>query len=504
MKKRIFSAQEIRQIKALGIVPAQVEQQLSFFRQGPGYLRLNRPCAIRDGIIAFTPGQQRKLIDLYESELGFYNVIKFVPASGAASRMFADWFSALEKEGFGSGKMERKFFQDIRRLPFFPLIAEGKTGKKLLQKKNINDLLRYILGADGLNYGNLPKALIPFHSYPQGLRTALEEHILEAPAYIASAKNICHLHFTLSAEHRREIARFLKRIIGGREKVGLIKCTLSVQAASTNTIAVDENNMPLRNARGELVFRAGGHGTLLRNLNDLDADLIFVRNIDNITPEKLSAQNLPYRKMLGGLALKVQKENFVLLHYLDEGNPDPSVLDGIVEYCTRTLNIVFPPGFARQSKKKKIQTLFSFLNRPLRICGMVRNDGEPGGGPFWVEEKDGTQTMQIVESAQVDKTNPGQAAIWEQAGYFNPVDMVCCIKDYQGDKFILDNYVNKNAYLITNKNEKGMKFKALEVPGLWNGGMAYWNTVFVELPLKVFNPVKTVYDLLRPEHRTTF
>lgn len=506
MKKSIFTLKDIRQIKASGITPGYVEKQLACFRRGPDYLKLNRACVVKDGIVANTPAQRKKLIDLYESEAVRYKLIKFVPAAGAASRMFAGWFSALDTGSFGSRELDRKFFRDLKKLPFFPLITGNKIGKELLWNKNIKDLLKFILGKDGLNYGNLPKALIPFHKYQTGkLRTALEEHLLEASGYVAGTKNISHLHFTISSEYRQEIAKYLKKLIAQhegdcREKYEI---TLSEQAVSTNIIAVDETNLPLRDAKGELVLRPGGHGTLLSNLNNLDADFIFVRNIDNIVPEHLSEKHLPFRKMLGGLAIKIQKQNFAFLRALDAGQPDSSGIDKITEYCLKTLNIVFPKGFAGQTKKKKIQTLFSLLNRPLRICGVVKNDGEPGGGPFWVEESDGTQTLQIVEGGHVDKRNPEQSAIWSRAQYFNPVDMVCCIKNYRGEKFILDNYINKKAYLITNKNEKGLKFKALEAPGLWNGSMAYWNTIFVELPLKVFNPVKTVYDLLRLEHLTT-
>ncbi len=506
MKKSILSAKDIRQIKASGISPDGVEEQLAFYRRGSHYLKLHRPCAVKDGIVAIAPAQRKKLIDLYENQSGLYKIIKFVPASGAASRMFTDWFSASEKCGFGFRDLDRKFFRDLKQFPFFPLIAENKTGSQLLQKKDIKRLLKYILTDEGLNYGNLPKALIPFHRYPEGkLRNALEEHLLEAAGYITGTNGVSHLHFTLAPEHKQDITKYLKKVMAKHESVcrRKYKVTFSVQSVSTNTIAVDETNQPLRDAKGELIFRPGGHGTLLGNLNNLDADFIFVRNIDNITPELLFEKNTPFRKMLGSLAMEIQKENFAFLCCLEAGEPGSSEIDKIAAHCSQTLNIFFPEGFARQTKKRKVQTLFSLLNRPLRICGMVKNDGEPGGGPFWVEEKDGTQTLQIVEGAHVDKRNPEQSAIWAQARYFNPVDMVCCIKDYQGDKFILDNYVNKNAYLITTKNEKGIHFKALEAPGLWNGGMAYWNTIFVELPLKVFNPVKTVYDLLRPEHRVT-
>ena len=506
MKESILSANDIRQIKALGISPAGVEEQLADYRLGSNYLKLNRPCAVKDGIVSIATAQRKKLIDLYESESGKYKLIKFVPASGAASRMFTDWFSASEKGSFGSAELDHKFFRDLEKFPFSPLIAENKTGAKLLGKKDIKSLLKFILGEDGLNYGNLPKALIPFHRYPSGkICTALEEHLKEAAGYILGSGGVSHLHFTISEEQQQNITKDLKKVIAKYEVISRkkYKVTLSVQSVATNTIAVDETNLPLRDAKGELVFRPGGHGTLLCNLNNLDADLIFVKNIDNVAPELLSKKNLPFKKMLGGLALKISQENFTFLRILEAGAPDSSELDKMVKHCSQTLNIDFPQSFAKQTKKKRIQTVFSLLNRPLRICGMVKNDGEPGGGPFWVEENSGTQTLQIVEKGHVDERNSEQLAIWARAQYFNPVDMVCCITDYQGDKFILNNYVNKNAYLITTKNEKGIKFKALEMPGLWNGGMAYWNTIFVELPLKVFNPVKTVYDLLRPEHRTT-
>lgn len=507
MKKIILSPKDIRQIKAAGISPAGVEKQLAAYRQGAGCLKLNRHCAVEDGIVSVSPGQRKKLIDLYESEAGGYKLIKFVPASGAASRMFSGWFSASEKGGFGSAELNRKFFRDLKKLPFFPLMAESKAGGKLLKRKDIKGLLEFILGKDGLNYGNLPKALILFHRYPEGeSSTALEEHLAETAGYISAPGGVSHLHFTLSPEHKQIIKQYLRNLIAKHECFGRKKfnITLSVQSASTNTIAVDENDLPLRNEKGELVFRPGGHGALLTNLNNLDADFIFIRNIDNITPKPLSAKNLPFRKMLGGMAMVIQKEIFSFLHTLEAQKADSFDIEKMVKYCSQTLHIIFPQSFARLSKNKRSRIIFSLLNRPLRICGMVKNDGEPGGGPFWVEEKNGAQTLQIVESGHVDKKNSGQQAIWLQAQYFNPVDMVCCIRNYRGEKFVLDEYVDKNAYLITTKNEKGKTFKALEMPGLWNGGMAYWNTVFVELPLTVFNPVKTVYDLLRPEHITTF
>jgi hypothetical protein len=501
-KKNLFSPKDILQIKALGMGVADVENQLATYRQGPHYLQLDRPCSVKDGISLITPEQRKKLIELYESESGRCKLIKFVPASGAASRMFTSWFAAAENGGFGSAPLNSKFFHDLSLFPFYPLIKENKNGKDLLDRKDVQGLLEFILGAKGLNYGDKPKALIPFHRYPQGsLRTALEEHLIEAAGYVHSG-GLSHLHFTLNAEHKQEIAIFLKNEISRYERLGRIKykVTSSFQSASSNTIAVDENNLPLRNIKGELVFRPGGHGALLSNLNKLAADFIFVKNIDNIAPQPLLERNLLFKKMMGGMALKTQREIYSLLHSLETRELSCAEIDKIVRYCLQTLHITFPRGFSRLATAKKIPIIFSLLNRPLRICAMVRNEGEPGGGPFWVVEKDGTPTLQIVEYGHVDKSKPEQLKIWSQAKYFNPVDMVCCIRNYRGKKFILDNYVNKDAYLITAKNEKGISLRALEAPGLWNGSMAYWNTIFVELPLIVFNPVKSVYDLLRPQH----
>jgi hypothetical protein len=501
-KEKLFSRKDIRQIRALGMNVADAENQLSAYRQGPRYLQLSRPCRVKDGILSITPSERKKLIELYESESDRYKLIKFVPASGAASRMFTSWFAAAENGGFGSAPLNSKFFHDLSLLPFYPLIKKNKKGNELLGRKDVQAVLEFILGAEGLNYGETPKALIPFHLYPQGSsRTALEEHLIEAARYVRS-RDISHLHFTLNKEHKRDITNFLKNEIAGYERLGRIKykITSSFQSASSNTIAVDENNLPLRNAQGELVFRPGGHGALLSNLNKLAADFIFIKNIDNVAPELLLERNLRFKKMMGGLALKTQREIYSMLRILEAGEPAAAQIAAIVRYCLRTLHVNFPRGFSRLATAKKIPIIFSLLNRPLRICAMVRNEGEPGGGPFWVVEKDRTQTLQIVEYGHVDKSKPEQLEIWSQAKYFNPVDMVCCIKNYRGGKFILDNYVNKEAYLITMKNEKGVSLKALEAPGLWNGSMAYWNTIFVELPLIVFKPVKSVYDLLRPQH----
>ncbi|MGD0021390.1 MAG: DUF4301 family protein [Smithellaceae bacterium] len=502
-KMNLFSANDIRQIKALGLSRQDVDKQLNTYRRGSVFFDLNRPCTVKDGIISVTPAQKKKLIALYENEARKYKLLKFVPASGAASRMFVEWFSAGEDGSFGSPDRDRLFLQKLNKLAFFILIERNRQGKKFFDQKNIKNLLEFILLPDGLNFGQLPKALIPFHRYSSGeTRTALEEHLGEAGRYIRSREGLSFVHFTVTAKYKAATAKHLKAVLKKYEKLFGVKyrITLSIQSPASNTIAVDENNLPLRDTKGRLLFRPGGHGALLKNLSSVNADFIFVKNIDNVVPEKHLEKILAYKKMLGGMALQTQKEIFAILKKMEKNELNLAQIQKIITYCSQKLNITLPLGFSQQSGKRKTQILFSLLNRPLRICGVVKNEGEPGGSPFWVKEKDSTQTPQIVEIGHVDKDKPEQQAIWSRAKYFNPVDMVCCIKNYRGEKFDLDNYVNPDAYLITSKNERGQSLKALEVPGLWNGGMAYWNTVFVELPLSVFNPVKTVDDLLRPEH----
>ncbi|HUN55456.1 MAG TPA: DUF4301 family protein [Smithella sp.] len=499
----LFSQKDIKQIARLGLDLNTVKKQLEKYRQGSAFLKLNRPCTVNDGILSLTPAQKKELISYYERESGKHKLMKFIPASGAASRMFTEWFSARETGGFDSRALNKSFLSNFKKYPFYSQVVRNATAHEHFKQENIGSLLDHVLSDKGLNFGWLPKALIPFHFYhTQDARTALEEHLFEAPFYIRGADDVCHLHFTISEEHKKHVAEKIKTVKSKYENLFGIKykISFSVQSPSTKSLTVDENNMPLRDTTGRLIFRPGGHGSLIRNLQNLDADFIFIKNIDNIAPEPVLEKIIPYKKMLGGLAMHILEEIFANIIQLDGVEPSVSQLDKIMVFCSKKLNIIFPRNFARQSRKEKIQILSSVLNRPLRVCAMVRNEKEPGGGPFWVEEKDGIQALQIVEGSHVNKSERNQSIVWSKAEYFNPVDMVCCIKNYKGKKFDLPHYVNNEAYLITEKNEKGRRIKALEAPGLWNGGMAYWNTVFVKMPLIVFNPVKTVNDLLRPEH----
>lgn len=502
-KDGLFTSQDLKQIKALGLTKRDVEKQLAVYARGPGYLKLNRPCVPGDGILSVGPAQRKKLVRQYETEAAHHKLLKFVPASGAASRMFAQWFSAAERGSFGDSKSDLSFSRDLKKMPFFSLLEQDHKANLLLKQKNISGLLNYILTEEGLHYGWLPKALISFHAYPDGeLRTALEEHLVEAASYICDSQGRCHLHMTLSEEHIKKVTAKIREVKSKYENrfQARLKVDHSIQLPSTNILAVNEDLSPFRDNSGHLVFRPGGHGALLENLGSLDADFIFVKNIDNIVPENYLKKILPYKKMLGGLALNIRQRVFSQLRDLEKTGVTEEKMGACAQFCRETLNIVFAPDFEKMTPAQKKKKILSLLDRPLRICGMVRNEGEPGGGPFWVEEKDGTQTLQIVESAHVNPKDSGQQAIWQEARYFNPVDMVCCIKNYRGQKFDLKKFVDTDACLIIAKTDKGRKLLAQELPGLWNGGMAKWNTVFVELPIAVFNPVKTVCDLLRPQH----
>ena len=502
--KNSFNKKDIEQIKALGLTPSDVNKQLETYRRGASYLKLIRHCSPGDGIRSFTSGERNRLIKRYDSEAAKRKILKFIPASGAASRMFAEWFAAAQQGSFGNAELDRSFFADLRKMPFFPLLEKNDTARLMVKQKNVKAVLDYILLPTGLHFGWLPKALTPFHSYRDGeVRTALVEHLGEAASVMTNNRGVCRLHLTISAEHAKDVKALLRFVIPQYEERCHVrfKIDLSVQSPATNIVAVDEKNLPFRDEDGRLVFRPGGHGALLQNLQELDADFIFIKNVDNIAPDALQKKILPYKKMLGGLALQLQQSVFTMLHRFEKDQITSSEIEAMAVFCQSELNMDLPKNFSNKTISAKKKVIFELLNRPLRFCGMVRNVGEPGGGPFWVQEKDKSRTLQIVESAHVDHNRASQADIWSQASYFNPVDMVCCTKNYLGEKFDLADYVNQDAYLISPKTEKGRKLKAQEMPGLWNGGMAYWNTVFVELPLMVFNPVKTVYDLLRPQHR---
>ncbi|SEM23652.1 protein of unknown function [Syntrophus gentianae] len=514
----LFSDKDKAQIERQGLSVDQVMEQIQIFREGAAPLKLNRPCTLHDGIRVIGEEEGKALETLHDEEARAGRMLKFVPASGAASRMFKDWYWIMAKgiEEYTETGSKIDFLKeikdillgDLKKYAFFEdlkaVVAEGGQNlDELMKKGEIRTILSSILTADGMNYGQLPKALLKFHKSPEGSRAAIEEHLVEAALYAKDAGGRCRLHFTVSVEHEKAVAEFLKQKAAVYEKRldASFDLSLSVQHAYTDTLAVDMNGLPFRNPDGTLVFRPGGHGALLENLNLLDGDIIFIKNIDNVVPDSLKSVTVLYKKILGGYLIKLQKVIFAYAAQLAAGGVSEKELGRIVEFCKKDLCLSFPADFPEKPLSVRCEQVFQKLNRPLRVCGVVRNVGEPGGGPFWVEDEDGALSLQIVEEAQINPNSESQRTLWKTATHFNPVDLVCGVRDYSSQKFDLKQFINRKAIFIARKTEKGRELQALELPGLWNGAMADWNTVFVEVPLETFNPVKTVNDLLRPQHQ---
>lgn len=509
MPDDLFSADHIRQIRAHGLTETQVLEQIERFKIGAVPIRLNRPCSVGDGILSISAQDRDALVKCHEREAARGRFMKFVPASGASSRMFTEWFRCLDGGCFDTEAAARAFAAHIGRFAFYGdldglISRKGQRLAEWLVQGRHRDILAAVLTAEGLNYGHLPKALLKFHAYPEGSRTALEEHLVEAALYVQDCDRVCRVHFTVSEAHRQGVERYLSGVKKRYERQYGVRYDLevSVQSACTDTIAVDMKNRPFCDEAGNLVLRPGGHGALLPNLNQIaEGDLVFIKNIDNVVPDHLKAPTVLYKKVLGGYLITLQERIFEFLRKLAANPIDEGDLYPMLSFSRERLSIVFPPWFGELSFADKRAMIFAKLNRPIRVCGMVKNEGEPGGGPFWVDEEEGTQSLQIIEGHQVDPHSRAQRAAWSGATHFNPVDLVCGIRDYRGRKYDLQQFVNQRAFSVVKKSEKGRDLQALELPGFWNGAMASWNTVFVEVPLETFNPVKTVYDLLRPAHQ---
>jgi hypothetical protein len=504
-----WSEADRQSIAAQGLTIEEIDRQLALFRRGVPLVRLNRPCVAGDGIVVIPESERLSLLEDYEEARRTRRLMKFVPASGAASRMFREWYSCLAAGGFADEAARTAFAGDLNRYAFSPdlraaIAAGGDDLESLIGKGEDAAILKSVLMEEGLNYGCLPKALLKFHAYPEGSRTALEEHLVEAALYARDAENVSRVHFTVSREHESAVRTLLSRVIRNYESRldTVFAVGISTQDPATDTIAVDPENRPFRDDRGKLVFRPGGHGSLLRNLNLLDEEIIFLKNIDNTVPDRLKKETSLWKKLLAGCLIRLQKEIFASVRLLAGGDGTEEELKRVRDFAEKTVNIGFSTGFRKLSLSERRSLLFGKLNRPLRVCGMVKNEGEPGGGPFWVEDADGRGggSLQIIEGSQIDWNDPKQVAVWSSATHFNPVDLVCGVRDFQGRKFDLPAFIDPATAAITRKSEKGRELLALERPGLWNGSMAFWNTVFVEVPLSTFNPVKTVQDLLRPQH----
>ena len=494
-----------------GISEAQIAEQLSCFEKGFPFLQLAAAASVENGgIMTATGDEQQKYLDVWDAyKQGDKKIVKFVPASGAASRMFKNMFEFLGANyDVPTTDFEKKFFDHIHNFAFYNdlnaacMDNTGKNIDALLAEHNYKAVVSNLLEAAGLNYGSLPKGLLKFHRYADGVRTPLEEHLVEGALYAAGKSGEVNVHFTVSTEHRDLFQKLVDAKVGEyAAKYGIqYHISFSEQKPSTDTIAADMDNKPFRDKDGKLLFRPGGHGALIENLNDLDADIVFIKNIDNVVPDRLKADTVTYKKLLAGVLVTLQQQAFKYLELLDSGHYRHDELEEIIRFVQHDLR-------CRKSDIKNLEDadlviyLRKKLNRPMRVCGMVKNVGEPGGGPFLAYNPDGTVSLQILESSQIDMKDPEKKAMFEQGTHFNPVDLVCAVRDYKGNKFNLLNYVDKATGFISYKSKNGKDLKALELPGLWNGSMSDWNTVFVEVPLTTFNPVKTVNDLLREQHQ---
>ena len=512
-----FSEKDISQIEKKGITPGKVQEQIEIFKRGNVAVNVIEAATVRNGILQLSEEEKQRLVSLYDSKKDGLDILKFIPASGAATRMFKSLYNFVrhfnpQKESV-EDYVERQddpklesFFTRMKDLPFYDEVQKHihhnhPKFDELTEDKQQLILVRTMLEEEGLNLGEQPKGLVPFHKYEDSSATSFEEHLREAVDYAASNHKV-RVHFTVSEDHHEKFETEARRIKDKLEKeTGVTyQISYSYQDPQTDTLAVTKENEPFRDENGDMFFRPGGHGALINNLNQQDADLIFIKNIDNVVIPKNRQTLAENKKMLGGKLLELQEKTFSYLKELEK-DPTGEKLSEMAEFLQKKLNSGLGVNFQELQKEEKKETLRKLFNRPIRICGMVQNEGEPGGGPFWVKHEDGEISLQIVESSQIDHDNYQQSKIAQEATHFNPVDVICAFKDYKGKKFDLLQYVDENTFFIANKTKDGKDLKALELPGLWNGAMAKWISIFVEVPVETFNPVKTVADLLKPDHQ---
>ena len=509
---------DLKQIKSLGIRPEKIEEQVEVFKRGIPFVNLVAAATTDNGIERFSKEEKEQYINRYEEARENLDLLKFVPASGAATRMFKALFEFLngydpESETVNAyvnrtnAQIIRTFFVGVEKFPFYKELMEEMEKRypdyiKLPYDHQKYLFVKLLLSEDGYDYGSFPKGLLPFHRYKTRPSTAFEEHLYEAALY-SSSKGKARLHFTISEEHLKRFEAEFKEIRKTvEEKTGVtFNISFSFQKPSTDTLAVTPDDDPFRLKSGELLFRPGGHGALIENLNDQDADIIFIKNIDNVVVYKFKHEMAAYKQMLAGKLLELREQVYAYSKLLDESMPDEATIEEIKQFLTDKLNVRIKPDVNKYREIYQIEYLKEKLDAPIRVCGMVQNEGEPGGGPFWIKNEDGDISLQIIESAQIDDKNKFQLKILNDATHFNPVDIVCSVKNYKGEKYDLTKYVDPKQAFITHKTKEGKELKALELPGLWNGGMALWNTVFVEVPLITFNPAKTVVDLLKQPHQ---
>ncbi len=491
-----------------GISAEQVAEQLKTFKTGFPFLKIESAATIGQGVLNPSQSEIDEYLKIWDSYCAEGNsILKFVPASGAASRMFKDLFGFLSAEyDVPVTDFEKNFFANIEKFAFYADLDatcrknKSLSVKELIEQGKYKDVVFNLLDFTGMNYGSLPKGLLKFHNYDCCARTSAEEHFVEGAMY-AATDGVVKLHFTVSPNHKALFEELVaERKEHYEQKFGVrYEISFSEQKQCTDTIAVDADNAPFRE-NGAIVFRPGGHGALIENLNDIDADVIFIKNIDNVVPDRLKPDTVTYKKLLAGILVDIQKKTFEYLRLIDSGKYTHEQVEEMIRFLQQVLQ-------CRNADIKDMEDcdlvlyLRSKFNRPVRVCGMVKNVGEPGGGPFLAYNQDGTVSLQILESSQIDMANETAKSMFENGTHFNPVDLVCAVKNYKGEKFNLPAYVDKNTGFISHKSKNGRELKAMELPGLWNGAMSDWNTIFVEVPLVTFNPVKTVNDLLRDVHQ---
>jgi nicotinamide riboside kinase len=512
-----FTSSDFVQCYKRGITIENLQQQLMALTKGVEKTVLLKPAKLDDGIVCISKDEALKYASLYTSNLNAITPINFVPASGAASRMFKflnefliDFLPQKERiNGYINRKQNVNLMIFLAGLEKFPFYKEVKAFNKQNYLEYYNwgksaksyFFIKTLLNDPKFDFANKPKGILPFHRYKKHNASPIEEHLFECANY-SNSNNKGHLHFTVSQNHQTLFQEVLDNVQNKVEKKTGVKITVdfSFQDQSTDSIAVSSDNVPLRDADNNLVFRPGGHGALILNLNNLNGDLIFIKNIDNVVKNHAEEITL-YKKALAGILLNLQQKIFQFLKVLEGNTLSIEDRDTIVRFLKSKLFVSFDHSFQSQEIENQKSILFELLNRPIRVCGMVKNEGEPGGGPFWVKNSEGEITLQIVEASQVDEKDEIQAKILSGSSHFNPVDLVCGIKNYKGDKFDLREFVDAKSGFIVEKSNKGILAKNYELPGLWNGGMSKWITVFVQVPLITFNPVKTVNDLLNPTHQ---
>lgn len=512
-----FSSYDFVQIYNHGLSLDTIKRQLGIFNSGIAKAILERAAKKEDGILKLSEQEFEKYAADFDRRKSKLKLKKFVPASGAASRMFKflnEFINEFDSENETiNAYINRKnavnltvFLAGMEKFPFFETI-DSKL-KSLYPGFNSwnSDLKNYhfvkvMLDAEHSDFCNKPKGILPFHKYTTHIATPIEEHLNES-AFYASSNGNSYLHFTISETHQLQFEKIIDNVKAKVEKQSQtnININYTYQKKATDTIAVDMENRPFRFHDGRLFFRPGGHGALIENLNNLDADIVFIKNIDNVIQNHIESIAM-YKKGLAGVLTDLQEQVFGYLRQIENGSVKEENIEAIIDFAQSRLNVAIIEDFSKYTVEHKIIYIKEILNRPIRVCGMVKNEGEPGGGPFWVRDIKGNISLQIVETSQIDQNNPAQAEILADATHFNPVDLVCAVKNFNGEKFDLREFVDHKSGFIVQKNKNGKDIKAYELPGLWNGGMAKWITIFAEVPLITFNPVKTVNDLLKFAHQ---